>query len=114
MINKTSNFISKEYDIIIVPKLEKEHILMNDRLKTKAARSIGMVPNNKIVDKIKQKALERNKKIIIPKEYYTTQTCTKCGKIQDIKENEIYKCKKCKFECDRDLNSALGILLRLV
>ena len=72
-----SNFLTKEYDYILYPKLDKKSLdqpsgggrslfCKKGYLKTKVgntcgvpARSIGVVPTNKMVDMVKQKSKER-------------------------------------------------------
>ena len=62
---------------------------------------------------IREKSDTRGKKMLEVKEYYTSQTCSQCGKLKkDLGSSEIYNCNSCGMVCDRDLNSALGILLR--
>lgn len=76
MIHKISSFITSQYDIILAPKLDKESMLSSDKLTTKVARQLSVIPNNKIVDLMIQKAKDKNKKVLQVKEHYTTQTCT--------------------------------------
>ena len=47
-------------------------MLTNKKLRTKAARQLATIPNNKIVDLIKEKSDTRGKKILEVKEYYTS------------------------------------------
>ena len=44
-------------------------------------------------------------------ERYTSRTCPKCGNIKKKSpKGRIYKCKKCKFEYDRDGVGAINIM----
>jgi len=46
-------------------------------------------------------------------EYYTSKTCSKCGNYNNkLKGEEIYQCKKCNFNFDRDLNACRNIMFK--
>ena len=66
--------------------------------------------------KFKQRLLWKsslyNKKVIIVNESFTSKTCSKCFSINNLKGNEIFKCKICKFEIDRDVNGSRNILIK--
>jgi len=50
----------------------------------------------------------------IVNEMYTSKTCSKCTQMYEIKGNKVYNCKnkKCTVNIDRDVNSAINILMR--
>jgi putative transposase len=109
---QSANFISKKYDLIMIPKLEsgKLCIKADRKLKTKTARSLLNAGHCKFFDILKDKCWENGSKFLHVREEYTSQTCPKCGELN--KCNEVYKCKNCHFKHDRDIVGALNILLK--
>jgi len=45
-------------------------------------------------------------------ERYTTKTCAKCMSIEEIGASKTFKCSKCLYVADRDVNSAVNILIK--
>ena len=62
--------------------------------------------------KLKYKCEKNKKKLYVVDESYTSKTCTLCGKINDVKGAEVYKCKECGNEVDRDVNGSRNILIK--
>lgn len=61
------------------------------------------------------KAEEIGKKVIRIDEKYTTKTCCVCGKKHKMNIwDRTFKCPYCRFEIDRDRNSAINIMLRFL
>jgi putative transposase len=57
------------------------------------------------------KAVEAGSQIIYVNPAYTSQTCSKCGKvIKKELSDRIHKCNACGIELDRDYNASLNIL----
>ena len=45
---------------------------------------------------------------------YTSQRCSKCGWVRKgNRSGKLFKCDKCFFECDADLNAAINLSLKL-
>ena len=62
--------------------------------------------------KSRLKSLESSRVDVINKYLATTQTCSGCGNIQPMPEEErIYHCKACGLEIDRDKNSTLDMII---
>ena len=107
-----ANFISKRYDLIMMPKLEAGKLCMkkNRRLTTKTARSFLNAGHGKFFDILKDKCWQNGSHFLHSREEYTSQTCPNCGCLN--KCNETYQCKKCHFKNDRDIVGAFNILLK--
>ncbi len=45
-------------------------------------------------------------------EKYTTKTCAKCHERTDIGASKIFECEKCNYKADRDVNTAISILVK--
>ena len=60
---------------------------------------------------LKYKAEEYSCEVVEVSEAYTSRTCTRCGKQQNIGSKKIMKCS-CGLVLDRDLNGARNIFLK--
>jgi putative transposase len=111
--NKTSHYLCQNFRNIYVPKLTKNNdIIKNKRLRSKTIRKMVVLGHCKFVERLKNKASDyRNIKVHEITEEYTSQTCLKCHS-RTKTSKEIYKCKTCKFEIDRDILGSRNILLK--
>ena len=60
---------------------------------------------------LKHKCSERDVKLYIVNESYTTQACCNCGYLNKPDDRD-YKCKECLVEIHRDINGAVNIGLK--
>jgi putative transposase len=111
--DRTANFLSKNYDLILMPKLKTQDMCIKAerRLKTKTVRAMLSIGHSKIFDAVKHKCWERGKKFLDVEESYTSQTCPNCGQRHKT-SLEVYRCNDCGFTYDRDVIGALNILLK--
>jgi putative transposase len=109
---KCANFLSKHYDLVMLPKLEtgKLCIRVKRQLTTKTVRNLLNAGHCKFFDILKDKCWENGSKFLHCREEYTSLTCPCCGALN--KCNETYNCSKCKFVQDRDIVGACNILLK--
>lgn len=62
------------------------------------------------LDKIDYKCRENGTKVIrAPREYPSSQICSKCGTQHKIGDSKVFKCPNCGLVIDRDLNAALNL-----
>lgn len=110
--DQCASFISKRYDLVMLPKLEagKLCIKANRKLTVKTVRSFLNAGHCKFFDTLKEKCWENGSKFLHVREEYTSQTCPCCGNLN--KCNEVFKCKNCFFKHDRDIIGAFNILLK--
>lgn len=109
--NQTSNYLTNNYSLIINTPFESQKMVQT------LGKNISRIMNNmsyyKFKMQLKNKCEERNVKMEIKEEYYTSKTCTYCGQIKnDLGNNKTYECNKCKIKLERDSNGARNILLR--
>jgi transposase len=114
MRNQCASFLSKRYDLILIPRLDVSKLVIkaNRRLRTKTVRQMLCAGHCEFFDFLKEKCWEHGSKFLHVREEYTSQTCPNCGCLN--KCNELYKCKKCDYTFDRDLTGALNIMLKAV
>jgi len=112
MRDQCANFLSKRYDLVMMPKLDSGNLCIKDnrRLKTKTVRNLMNACHAKFFDTLKDKCWENGTKFLHVREEYTSQTCPCCGTLN--KCDEVYKCAQCTFCQDRDIVGAFNIMLK--
>ena len=73
---------------------------------------MSIFSNFKFKERLKWKCSLYNKKLLIVDESYTSKTCTRCGYLNNVGSNEVYKCNNCNLIIDRDCNGARNILIK--
>lgn len=107
-LHKLSTTLVKSYGTIILEDLSVKDMLKNKNL-SKAISDAGWRQFRTFLE---YKAEWHGKNIIIIGRFEpSSKICSKCGSIKrDLKlSDRQYKCEKCKFEIDRDLNAAINI-----
>lgn len=114
MRNQCANFLSKRYDLVLMPHLDTKKLTMKTsrRLRTKTARAMLSAGHGGFFKFLKEKCWENGAQFMEVREDYTSQTCPCCGALS--KCGEVYNCKNCGFSHDRDIVGALNILLKAV
>ena len=108
---KLSTWLCKNYNTIIIPKLNFHSFGKTSR---KNKCKMTMWNHCSFVDRLVEKSREYlDCKVNIVTEEYTSKTCGCCGNIKyDLGANKVYNCIKCKTVMDRDVNGARNILLK--
>ena len=110
---KIANFYCDNYDNVVIPQFgSKEMVKKQNRvINSKVVRKMNTISHGKLLQKLKTKAEEKNTKVIIQEESYTTKTCGNCNFLQDdIGGKRKWTCSSCNFTHDRDINAARNIL----
>jgi putative transposase len=111
--HKLSRKLINQYDIICLEKLEVKGIQCcknsNKNLKKNSNKKLGDIAINQLINYISYKAANAGKKVVLVPPAYTTQTCSKCGKIKkkSLKQRQ-HKCS-CGLDISRDQNAAIVI-----
>ena len=109
---KTINHIVKNNDIIFYGDIKSHDIVGKSKNKT-LNRMFNDMKFFIFKKRLEYKCKVNCKKVFFVNESYTTQGCSKCGNLwKSIGSSKIYKCKKCDFICDRDVNSAKNICMK--
>lgn len=109
---KTINYLMINYDHIVIPDFRVSEMLKGSKISKQTKRMLCMYSFYSFMTKLKYKCRKNGKKIYVVNESYTSKTCTLCGKINDIGGSEVYKCKGCGNEVDRDVNGSRNILIK--
>jgi len=109
---KTISYLTRNYDTILLPEFRTSEMVKGKKLTRMTKRLMTMFSFYAFKEKLKFKCKSTNTKLYIVEEEYTSKTCTKCGKINNIGSNERYKCKECGLEIDRDVNGNRNIMIK--
>ena len=139
--NQTAKYLCDNYEIIVLPHLEvsklsnvkrkikeikestiEENIKKTELKKLQKSRKIERrmlryaykLSHYKFKEILINKSKEYNSKVEEISEAYTSQICTKCGKISKKYENRIKECLYCGLKIDRDINASRNIYLKYV
>lgn len=110
---QTSNFLTTEFDTIILPIFKSKKIIEGD-LNKRSKRVIQAFSHYRFREILRQQCLRRGKRLIIVDEHWTSRTCGFCGEINTIGGKREFECERCKTLCNRDLNAARNIYMRFV
>jgi transposase len=103
----------KHYNHILLPTFESQELVSKNRLRSKTNRELMYLQHYTFKQRLKSSLyFQKDTKLYIVSEAYTSKTCTRCGVLNNVGSNEIYHCKECDLVIDRDINGARNILLK--
>ena len=109
---KTISFLIAHYDTILLPDFRISGMVRGKKLAKITKRLLYMFSFNSFRRKLEWKCRIHNKKLCIVDESYTSKTCGGCGVLNNVGSSEKYTCKKCGFDCDRDVNGSRNIMIK--
>ena len=109
---KTISYLVKNYDIIVLPDFRVSEMIRSRKLSKITKRLMNMYSFHSFKEKLKYKCDLYEKRLIFVSEEYTSCTCGKCGIINRLKGQEVFKCHKCGTKMDRDVNGSRNILIK--
>lgn len=107
MHHKIANYLCSNFKHIIIPSYGIKNMNVCSSI-NKSMRNLGFF---QFLTFLKHKCVERNVKLYIVNESYTSQACCSCGFLNKPKNRE-YKCTSCETEIHRDVNGAVNIALK--
>ena len=110
--NKSASYLVKNYNVILLPEFGTSKMVQNSNLHKSVKRDMLSLRFYNYKNKLNHLSAVYKTKLLIVNESYTSQTCTKCGSLNKIGSNKIYKCSKCSLKIDRDINGARNILIK--
>lgn len=113
LIHQSASYITNNYSIVLMPKLETQEISRLETTTKYLAREITCTSHCTFFNHLKYKCKEKGVRFLHVNEDYTSQTCNKCG-FKQKDEKEIHECSNCNYRCDRDVNGAFNILLKAI
>lgn len=109
------HYLSENYRVIFLPTFETSQMVAKARrkIRSKTVRSMLTWAHYRFELFLTQKAEMTNTIVITGSEAYTSKTCSKCGHIhQKLGGSKVFKCPECGHVLPRDMNGALGFMLR--
>ncbi len=106
--HKTARTLVQQYGTIYVEDLNIKGIA-----RTRLAKSTHDVGWGQFVNILSSKAEEAGAQVKRVDPAYTTQACSRCGAIPEVRltlRDRMYSCDSCGFTADRDENAALNVL----
>jgi putative transposase len=98
-------------DGVKILKIEK---IKNLRYKKRCSKILSHWTYTEIFDKLESKCEELGVQVIRISPTYTSQRCSCCGWTQKLnRKGKLFKCAKCEFSCDADINGAKNISFEL-
>ena len=107
--HKLALFLVKTYEVILLPVFETSKMVK--KLRSKVAREMLTWSHYRFKIFLMNKAEEYSCEVIEVNEAYTSQTCTRCGTLNDIGSKEVLRCV-CGLKIDRDRSGARNIFLK--
>ena len=116
-LHKITTKLVKDYDVIVVEKLNTSGMLKNHHL----SRSIANAAWSKLVSLLDYKCKWYGKQLIVVDPKNTSRICSNCGKKnydfdkltqQEWLNTREWNCPNCQTHHDRDVNAAKNILAR--
>jgi putative transposase len=114
--HKLAKWLCESYAVVLIPKFESSNMV------TRGKRRIGSITSRNMLtwshytfrELLKTKAeLYDGVRVVECSEAYTSKTCGQCGEINAaLGASKTFKCAKCNYIADRDVNGARNIMLR--
>jgi putative transposase len=116
---KVSLDLVTRFDTVLIPEFKSKDMVQRRRedgrrrcINSKTARSMLTWAHYRFKERLKHKASEHGKEVVVVTEEYTSKTCGKCGFVNAKFSSKTFKCASCGVEMDRDANGARNIFLK--
>ncbi|NYZ78625.1 IS200/IS605 family element transposase accessory protein TnpB [Candidatus Micrarchaeota archaeon] len=108
-LHKTSTQLVNDYSFIALEKLASQEMAEQNY-----GKSINDAGWNMFANMLAYKAEGAGCRVVFVDPKNTSKTCSRCGNIRDDLTlwDRVYNCPECGLSTDRDLNSAVNILIR--
>lgn len=111
---KVSNYLCNKYNHIMIGNFSTTDCIKNgkSKLSDMNKRILSTQSHYLFRMRLKSKCEEYNVKYQEINEYNTTKMCSFCETLKNIGASKIYNCDNCSLVIDRDINSAINILVK--
>ena len=118
LISKLLDYLEENNitDIVIEDLLLSGKLGINEEFDVKYSRLSKLLHLSNVKNKLLTQAEKRGIRAHITPSYYTSQTCPNCGCISkdNRKTQEEFKCIKCNYEINADLNASVNMKIRFI
>ena len=105
---KMAHYLCSNFKHIIIPDYGVKNMKIKSSKVNRSMRNLGF---NQFLNFLKYKCFEKNVKLYIVNESYTTKACCRCGHLNNPTDRE-YNCSNCKLHIHRDVNGSVNIGLK--
>lgn len=112
---QVSCYLTQNYCVIFLPTFETSQMVQKSRrkIRSKTARAMLTWAHYRFKLFLKSAALRRGCTVVDMTEEFTSKTCTHCGHIHNkLGGAKTFSCPECGHALPRDMNGALGIMLK--
>lgn len=113
--HQVAHYLTANYRVIFLPTFETSPMVAKTRrkIRSKTVRSMLTWAHYRFELFLAHKCQMTDTILVMGSEAYTSKTCTKCGHIhQTLGGSKVFKCPECGHVIPRDMNGALGFMLR--
>ena len=104
---KTAKKLTFEFQIILLPIFENQKMVKKGK---RICRNLLQLKHFLFQQRLKEQCLQSELRICT--EEYTSKTCGWCGKVNILKNYDVYECLECHIKIDRDINGARNIFIK--
>ncbi len=108
---KTIHYLTSTYSAVILGDIGASSI-MRGRLVPKVKRVFQQYSFHKFKTRLIWKCGLRDTKCLFVNEAYTSKGCCNCGVLNNVGASETFHCSSCGVRFDRDLNSAINMVIK--
>ena len=110
---KTINMLTKKYGLIMLSDFKVDELLKKRNLNKQSKRILTLQRHYVFRQRLVDKCKERNVRLFIFDESYTSKTCCHCGcQKEDLGKSKTYRCSSCGIVVDRDINGAVNMFVK--
>lgn len=102
---KTISFLTRNYDIIVIPNFRILEMVKIKKLPIITKRMLYMFYFYSFFLLLKFKCKITKTTLKMVGKEYTSKTCSGCGELNNIGSLEVYHCNNCHLTIDRDINT---------
>ena len=112
---KSADYLCKHYDVILLPSFGTSGMVRRSRRKINRNTARRMLLWSHYRFKLRLKARQWGRTVVVVNEAYTSKTCGRCGwQHHTLGGSKVFQCGACGLQVGRDFNGARNILLRNV
>lgn len=114
---KTATWLCSSFNTILLPSFETSNMVKRPQekartIRKRTVRSMLSLKHYEFKQRLLYISLKMGVEVKIVNEAYTTKTCGRCGRIQEMGGKKVFECQYCGLAIDRDLNGARNIFLK--
>lgn len=112
---KTAKSLCERYDHVIIPRLPVAKMIQS--LARSTSRQMLHWSHYQFRQRLQHKAAQLGVCVHVVNEAYTSMACGRCLWIEESfrrNSSKQFKCRRCGYAADRDLNAARNIMLKTV